>query len=130
VGLVNVAAFLAQSMKETIKYDACDLGGHIELKWIAGMFYWIRSVQTYDASNWYYMDELSSFVSGRIVNNVFIDAVSGIVSRGCHDPPCLNGFRRIGRGEGGRRISRKSLGHCSSRTVPRGRIKRQRTLPQ
>ena len=23
-GLVNLAAFLAQSMKETIKYDACD----------------------------------------------------------------------------------------------------------
>ena len=23
-GLVNIAAFLAQSMKETIKYDACD----------------------------------------------------------------------------------------------------------
>ena len=24
IGLVNIAAFLAQSMKETIKYDACD----------------------------------------------------------------------------------------------------------
>jgi len=23
-GLVNIAAFLAQSMKETIQYDACD----------------------------------------------------------------------------------------------------------
>jgi hypothetical protein len=64
------------------------------------MFYWLRSVQTYDASDWNYMDELRSFVSGGIIDDAFINAVSGIVNHGCHDPPRPNGFRRVGWGGG------------------------------
>lgn len=41
-GLVNVAAFLAQSMKETIKYDACDensVCNVIGMVWLPGNFH-------------------------------------------------------------------------------------------
>jgi hypothetical protein len=30
-------------------------------------------------------------VDGGLVGNAFIDAVSGIVNRGCHNPPCATG---------------------------------------
>jgi hypothetical protein len=49
------------------------------------MFYWIRSLQTYD-DGWNYIDNLKSFVQGGLVDDSFIDAVSGIVNRGCHNP--------------------------------------------
>jgi len=62
-----------------------------ELKWLAGMFYWIESVQGYDVGGWNYMDELRSFVDGGLKDRKFIDAVSGIVNRGCHNPPCGTG---------------------------------------
>ncbi|KAL9184834.1 hypothetical protein ACHAXT_002611 [Thalassiosira profunda] len=61
-----------------------------ELKWIAGMFYWIRSLQTYD-DGWNYKDNLKAFVRGGMEGNLFIDSVSGIVNRGCHNPPCGTG---------------------------------------
>ena len=37
------------------------------------------------------MDELAKFVEGGMQGTVFIDAVSGIVNRGCHNPPCGTG---------------------------------------
>ena len=55
----------------------------------AGMFYWIRSLQTYD-DGWNYIDNLKSFVQGGLVDDSFIDAVSGIVNRGCHNPVSLS----------------------------------------
>lgn len=69
----------------------CSSKKYTELKWIAGMFYWMESVQKYDARGWNYMDELRNFVDGGFQNLSFIDAVSGIVNRGCHDPPCGTG---------------------------------------
>ena len=62
-----------------------------ELKWIAGFFYWMKDVQEYNQDGWYYMTELHKFVNGGMTDTKFIDAVSGIVNRGCHNPPCKTG---------------------------------------
>jgi len=69
----------------------CASDEHKELKWIAGMFYWIESLQSYDERGWNYMDELHKFVDGGMVDHSFINGVSGVVNRGCHDPPCGTG---------------------------------------
>jgi hypothetical protein len=55
------------------------------------MFYWMDSVQAYEDSGWNYLTELHSFVDGGMQNDAFIDAVSGIVNRGCQNPPCATG---------------------------------------
>ena len=57
-----------------------------ELKWIAGMFYWMESVQPYNSDGWDYRSELIKFVDAGMVGTSFIDGVSGIVNRGCHNP--------------------------------------------
>ena len=59
----------------------CSRSEHPELKWIAGMFYWISSLQPYD-NGWIYLDELKLFVDHGMKDDAFIDAVSGIVNRG------------------------------------------------
>lgn len=75
----------------------CEEGSPPELKWIAGFFYWLNSVQTYsttagdyaDPTAYNYIDELKAWVDGgRNTANVrFINGASGIVNRGCHNPP-------------------------------------------
>lgn len=67
----------------------CEAGSPPELKWIAGIFYWLNSVQPYIAPGWQYFDELKSWVdNGMNTNDAgFIDGASGIVNRGCHNPP-------------------------------------------
>jgi len=62
-----------------------------ELKWIAGMFYWIESLQSYNSGGWDYITELHKFVDDGMFGSTFINAVSGIVNRGCHNPPCASG---------------------------------------
>jgi len=69
----------------------CSSKEHKELKWIAGFFYWVESVQAYDEGGWSYMDELHKFVDGGMQGDAFINSVSGIVNRGCHNPPCGTG---------------------------------------
>jgi len=69
----------------------CSSSKYVELKWIAGMFYWMESVQQYNEGGWNYMEELRKFVDGGLKDRGFIDAVSGIVNRGCHNPPCGTG---------------------------------------
>ena len=69
----------------------CASQEHKELKWIAGMFYWVESLQSYNVGGWNYIDELKKYVDNGMSGNSFIDAVSGIVNRGCHDPPCATG---------------------------------------
>ena len=64
---------------------------HPELKWIAGLFYWMSSVQDYDQGGWNYRARLKAYVDGGMTDVAFIDAVSGIVNRGCHNPPCGTG---------------------------------------
>lgn len=55
------------------------------------MFYWVESLQSYSVGGWDYIDELKQFVDNGMTGNHFIDAVSGIVNRGCHNPPCASG---------------------------------------
>merc|ERR1719287_257 len=69
----------------------CSSAEFQELKWVAGMFYWIESIQEYNVGGWSYMDELRKFVDGNFQDRTFIDSVSGIVNRGCHNPPCGTG---------------------------------------
>lgn len=74
----------------------CASTDHPELKWIAGFFYWTESVQSYNASGtWDYVSELRKFVDSGMPNpgsdTGFIHAVSGIVNRGCYNPPCGSG---------------------------------------
>lgn len=42
----------------------CSSEEHGELKWIAGFFYWVESVQAYDEGGWNYMQELHKYVDG------------------------------------------------------------------
>jgi len=46
----------------------------------------MESVQPYNEGGWKYKDELAKFVEGGMQGTSFIDAVSGIVNRGCHNP--------------------------------------------
>jgi len=69
----------------------CASSEHKELKWIAGEFYWMESVQSYNQGGWDYTTELRKFVEGGMTGTSFIDSVSGIVNRGCHNPPCGTG---------------------------------------
>jgi hypothetical protein len=69
----------------------CRSTEHPELKWVAGLFYWMSSVQDYDTDGWSYRDQLRAYVAGGMIDDGFIDAVSGIVNRGCHAPPCSTG---------------------------------------
>lgn len=69
----------------------CRSTEHPELKWIAGLFYWMSSVEAYDQGGWRYLDQLRAYVAGGMTDDGFIDAVSGIVNRGCHNPPCATG---------------------------------------
>jgi len=50
------------------------------------VFYWMESVQSYDRGGWRYTVELARFVESGMQGTSFIDAVSGIVNRGCHNP--------------------------------------------
>lgn len=67
----------------------CDPDSPPELKWVAGFFYWMNSVQPYSAGGWVYLEELKKWVDGGMSssNTSFIDGASGIVNRGCHNPP-------------------------------------------
>lgn len=69
----------------------CASDDHPELKWVAGLFYWMSSVQKYEKNGWAYLGELRDFVDGGMTDPSFIDGVSGIVNRGCHDAPCGTG---------------------------------------
>ena len=46
----------------------------------------IQDVQSYNKDGWYFMTELHKFVNNGMVDMSFIDAISGIVNRGCHNP--------------------------------------------
>ena len=51
----------------------------------------MESVQGYNEDGWDYLTELRKFVAGGMTGTAFIDGVSGIVNRGCHNPPCGTG---------------------------------------
>merc|ERR1711998_548658 len=69
----------------------CEPGSPAPLKWIAGFFYWLNSVQSYvDADGWVYMDKLRNWTDAGmdLSDKSYINACSGIVNRGCYNPPC------------------------------------------
>jgi len=67
----------------------CSQDGPKELKWIAGLFYWLNAVQPYEQGGWNYLAELKKWVDGgmNLADTSFINGASGIVNRGCHNPP-------------------------------------------
>merc|ERR1719174_3273616 len=68
----------------------CEPGGPAELKWIAGFFYWLNAVQPYqDKDGWTYLTELKKWVDAGMNtgDTSFINGASGIVNRGCYNPP-------------------------------------------
>ncbi|MCL1039150.1 Ig-like domain-containing protein [Shewanella submarina] len=74
----------------------CSSEENKEIKWIAGLFYWVTSVQAYDNAggqyaDWNYYRELKKYVDGGLQGSSFIDDVSGIVNRGCPDLTCSTG---------------------------------------
>ena len=95
---LDPAAFAAPDSPPYPTVDFCKDPGVIcasqefpELKWIAGLFYWMSSVQAYDVDGWAYTDQLKAYVDGGLNGSAFIDSVSAIVNRGCHAPPCPSG---------------------------------------
>ncbi len=56
----------------------------------AGFFYWVDQVQPYDSGGWNYLAELKKFVNGGMEGEEFINSVSGIVNRGCHNPVSIS----------------------------------------
>ncbi|WP_297476836.1 Ig-like domain-containing protein [uncultured Photobacterium sp.] len=74
----------------------CSSEENKEIKWIAGLFYWVTSVQAYSDeggqyADWNYYNELKKYVDGGLKGTDFIDDVSGIVNRGCPDSVCSTG---------------------------------------
>lgn len=68
----------------------CSSTEHGEIKWIAGLFFWMNEVQGYHdpAYNWDYHAQLKAYVDGGMKGDAFINAVSGIVNRGCPEATC------------------------------------------
>lgn len=66
--------------------DAICNGDNMETRYVVGMFEWIDRVQDYYDSNvdWSYQRELYKFVDNGMDDDVFIDSVSNIFARGCH----------------------------------------------
>lgn len=69
----------------------CASTAHPELKWVAGFFYWMNAVQSFATSEFNYSQRLRAFVDGGYQDSSFIDAVSGIVNRGCPRATCSTG---------------------------------------
>ncbi|WP_447400824.1 Ig-like domain-containing protein [Vibrio harveyi] len=74
----------------------CSSEENKEIKWIAGLFYWVTSVQAYNDeggqyADWNYHNELKKYVDSGLQGSQFIDDVSGIVNRGCPDLTCSTG---------------------------------------
>eukprot|EP00798_Chlamydomonas_sp_ICE-L_P007361 gene7361-485_t len=65
-----------------------------QLKWVAGLYYYMSEVQPWDDGKWNYFQQLRAFVAGgmRADDRSFIDGVSGIVNRGCPSAvSCITG---------------------------------------
>lgn len=63
---------------------------HPSLKWISGMFFWMKEVQTYDQNGWNFRDKVVEWVDNGMqspLTSEVITGASGIVNRGCPNPP-------------------------------------------
>uniref|UniRef100_A0A7S4RXE5 Chitinase n=1 Tax=Alexandrium monilatum TaxID=311494 RepID=A0A7S4RXE5_9DINO len=70
----------------------CAPDGPRELKWVAGFFYWLNAVQPYASGGWTYLTKPKERVDGgmNLADRGFINGASGMVNRGCHNPPACN----------------------------------------
>lgn len=65
----------------------CEPGSDPRLRWIAGFFYHMQTVQDYSQPDWDFKTQVKAFVNNNFEGDTLIDGVSGIVNRGCHNPP-------------------------------------------
>merc|ERR1711957_353162 len=84
-GLVNIAGFLGQCMKETIMYNACD-----ENNWSNDDVAKDYGGQPYTAAYACGQGKLKSWTDAGMdtADESYVNACSGIVNRGCYNPPC------------------------------------------
>jgi len=61
-----------------------DNDANAEIRWLMGMLYWTK-VQAYNDQGWSFIERLHEFVDGGMKDMGFLDDVSRIVTRGCHD---------------------------------------------
>lgn len=72
-----------------------------EMRWVTSMFDWMERVQSYDDTiGWNYVRKLKDFVDGGLVDFEFLESTSGILNKGCHDPPCVGSGPKISGGYG------------------------------
>lgn len=64
----------------------CEMGTE-DIRWIVAMFEWIDRVQNYQGG-WNYMANLKRFVRDGLKDDSFIDTVSSIFVRDCHEHVC------------------------------------------
>lgn len=71
----------------------CNSSEHPELKWVAGLYYFMSEVQPWNDGGWNYFARLRAFVDAGMPasDTAFIDGVSGIVNRGCAALSCAAG---------------------------------------
>ena len=71
------------------------------MRWVTSMFEWTERVQSYDdGKGWNYISQLKKFVDTGLYDMDFVKAVSGIVTHGCHEPPCRGATSSINGGLG------------------------------
>ena len=60
-----------------------------DLRWTVAFFEWAERIQRYHVPNsWQYEEMLIQFVDNGMADDSFIDSVSRILSRGCHESGC------------------------------------------
>lgn len=71
----------------------CSTSKYPELKWVAGLYYYMTEVQPWNSGGYNYLAKLRAFVDTgmRQADRGFIDGVSGIVNRGCAATTCNTG---------------------------------------
>ena len=71
----------------------CSSTKYPQLKWVAGLFYFMTEVQPWNDTRFNYVSRVRAFVDGGMAasDTSLIDAVSGIVNRGCPAASCSTG---------------------------------------
>jgi hypothetical protein len=73
----------------------CNSTEHPDLKWVAGLFFYVKEIQDYPTDDKYHFDykaELKAFTdAGNINDATLINKISGIVNRGCPALSCPTG---------------------------------------
>jgi hypothetical protein len=74
----------------------CSSSGPPDVKWVAGIFFFITEVQSYNRDGFNYIDGVKEFVAKKCAErnvgpnradcSTLFEYVSGIVNSGCHNP--------------------------------------------